>query len=61
MGLQTWKDAPNGKIQRFDVTVAKNYLTKQELLAMSRSVNTYLDLAEMRAEEHVIVSQATYR
>ena len=53
MGLQTWKDAPNGKIQRFDVTVAKNYLTEQELLAMARIVNAYLDLAEMRAEEHI--------
>ena len=53
MGLQTWKDAPNGKIQRFDVTVAKNYLTEQELSAMARIVNAYLDLAEMRAEEQV--------
>ena len=47
MGLQTWKDAPNGKIQRFDVTVAKNYLTEQELSAMARIVNAYLDLAEI--------------
>ena len=53
MGLQTWKDAPNGKIQRFDVTVAKNYLNEQELSAMARIVNAYLDLAEMRAEEHI--------
>lgn len=53
MGLQTWKDAPDGKIQRFDVTVAKNYLTEQELSAMASIVNAYLDLAEMRAEEHV--------
>ena len=53
MGLQTWKDAPNGKIQRFDVTVAKNYLTEQELSSMARIVNAYLDLAEMRAEEHI--------
>lgn len=53
MGLQTWKDAPTGKIQRFDVTVAKNYLTEQELSAMARIVNAYLDLAELRAEEKV--------
>lgn len=32
MGLQTWKDSPNGKIQRFDVVVAKNYLTKDDFL-----------------------------
>ena len=53
MGLTTWKDAPNGKIQRFDVTVAKNYLTKEELSAMARIVNAYLDLAELRAEEQI--------
>ena len=53
MGLTTWKDAPDGKIQRFDVVVAKNYLTKDELASMSRIVNAYLDLAELRAEEEV--------
>ena len=53
MGLPTWKDAPNGKIQRFDVVVAKNYLTKEELSAMARIVNAYLDLAELRAEEEM--------
>ena len=53
MGLTTWKDAPNGKIQRFDVVIAKNYLTKDELASMSRIVNAYLDLAELRAEEEV--------
>ena len=53
MGLQTWKDSPNGKIQRFDVVVAKNYLTEDELSAMAKIVNAYLDLAELRAEEHV--------
>ena len=53
MGLSTWKDAPDGKIQRFDVVVAKNYLTKEELSAMARIVNAYLDLAELRAEEEM--------
>lgn len=53
MGLTTWKDAPNGKIQKFDVSVAKNYLSKKELTAMSRIVSAYLDLAEMKAEEEV--------
>lgn len=53
MGLTTWKDAPDGKIQRFDVVIAKNYLTKEELSSMSRIVNAYLDLAELRAEEEV--------
>lgn len=53
MGLTTWKDAPEGKIQRFDVVIAKNYLTKEELSSMARIVNAYLDLAELRAEEEV--------
>lgn len=53
MGLNTWKDAPNGKIHRFDVVVAKNYLTAEELSAMARIVNAYLDLAELRAEEQI--------
>lgn len=53
MGLTTWKDAPDGKIQRFDVVIAKNYLTRDELSAMARIVNAYLDLAELRAEEEV--------
>ncbi len=53
MGLTTWKDAPEGKIQKFDVVVAKNYLTREELSAMAKIVNAYLDLAELRAEEEV--------
>lgn len=53
MGLTTWKDAPDGKIQRFDLVIAKNYLTKEELSSMARIVNAYLDLAELRAEEEV--------
>lgn len=53
MGLTTWKDAPEGKIQKFDVVVAKNYLSEKELTAMSRIVNAYLDFAEMRAEEQI--------
>ena len=53
MGLRTWKDSPNGKIQRFDVIVAKNYLTEEELSAMAKIVNAYLDLAELRAEEQI--------
>ncbi len=46
MGLTTWKDAPRGKIQKFDVSVAKNYLTESELAQLSRLVNAYLDVAE---------------
>lgn len=46
MGLYTWADAPAGKIQKFDVVVAKNYLTEHELAQLSRLVNAYLDVAE---------------
>ena len=53
MGLQTWKDAPKGKIQKFDVVVAKNYLTAEELKAMSLIVSAYLDLAEDMALRHI--------
>lgn len=53
MGLTTWKDAPNGKIQKFDVVVAKNYLTEDELRSLSRIVNAYLDFAEDMAERNI--------
>jgi hypothetical protein len=46
MGLTTWKDAPKGKIQKFDVSVAKNYLTESEMAQLQRLVSAYLDLAE---------------
>ena len=46
MGLTTWKDAPKGKIQKFDVSVAKNYLTEEEMAQLQRLVSAYLDLAE---------------
>ena len=49
MGLTTWEKAPEGKILKTDVAVAKNYLTKDELGALGRIVNAYLDLAEERA------------
>lgn len=46
MGLTTWKDAPKGKIQKFDVSVAKNYLSDNEMKQLERVVSAYLDLAE---------------
>ncbi len=46
MGLTTWKDAPRGKIQKFDVSVAKNYLTENEMAQLQRLVAAYLDVAE---------------
>lgn len=46
MGLTSWKDAPLGKVQKFDVVVAKNYLTESEMAQLQRLVSAYLDLAE---------------
>ncbi|MCC9044267.1 virulence RhuM family protein [Myroides sp. M-43] len=46
MGLNTWKDAPKGKIQKFDVSVAKNYLSESEMQQLQRLVSAYLDIAE---------------
>jgi hypothetical protein len=49
MGLTSWEAAPQGKIQRYDVTIAKNYLSEFELGQMQRIVSAYLDMAEMQA------------
>ena len=53
MGLTTWSDAPDGKIQVSDVTVAKNYLTEKEMRSLELIVSAYLDLAERRAMAHI--------
>lgn len=50
MGLTTWQDAPRGKIQKFDVVIAKNYLSENEMTQLSRLVNAYLDMAELMAQ-----------
>ena len=53
MGLKTWKDAPDGKILKSDVTVAKNYLTHQHIAELNRIVSAYLDLAENNAKRGI--------
>lgn len=53
MGLTTWKDAPHGKIQKFDVSIAKNYLTETEMAQLTRLVNAYLDVAEDMANRRI--------
>lgn len=53
MGLTTWKDAPHGKIQKFDVLVAKNYLSEFEMGQLQRLVSAYLDIAEDMALRHI--------
>ena len=51
MGLTSWKNSPNGKIRKADVTIAKNYLTEKELRPLNRIVTMYLDYAEDQAEQ----------
>jgi len=53
MGLTSWKNAPEGKILKSDVVIAKNYLTKDELESLGKIVNAYLDLAEERTKRNI--------
>jgi len=53
MGLTTWKDAPKGKIQKFDVSLAKNYLKANEMQQLQRLVSAYLDIAEDMANRQI--------
>ena len=56
MGLTTWESAPDGKIVKADVTVAKNYLSDQEMSYLQRIVSLYLDYAELQAERRIPMS-----
>ncbi len=60
MGLTTWEGAPEGKIHRYDVVIAKNYLTADELQQLGRIVNAYLDLAEVQAHRHIPMTMADW-
>lgn len=53
MGLTTWENAPDGKIQKTDVVIAKNYLSQEEVTRLNRMVNAYIDYAEEMANEHI--------
>ena len=53
MGLTSWEQYPDGKIQKYDVSIAKNYLSKEELQALERIVTMYLDYAEYQASRHI--------
>ena len=58
MGLTNWKDAPNWKIMKSDVSIAKNYLDEKEIKLLNRLVNAYLDIAEIQAmEEEIMVME----
>ncbi len=60
MGLQTWKNAPHGKIYSYDITVAKNYLKENEISELNRVVNMLLDYAENVAERKQLMSMQNW-
>ena len=60
MGLTSWKDAPKGKIYPFDVVVAKNYLTEDEMAQLQRLVSAYLDMAEDMALRHIPMTMSDW-
>ncbi len=60
MGLSTWKAAPNGKIQKSDVVVAKNYLNNEHLQELNRIVSAYLDLAENYAKRQLLLQMSDW-
>ncbi|MFO0362902.1 MAG: virulence RhuM family protein, partial [Flavobacteriales bacterium] len=60
MGLQTWKNAPSGKILKSDVTIAKNYLIEKEIKELERVVTMYLDYAENQASREIPMKMADW-
>lgn len=60
MGLTNWKNAPNGKILKSDVTIAKNYLNERHIRELNRIVSAFLDLAENRAERNIIMKMSDW-
>ena len=61
MGLTTWKNAPEGKILKSDVTVSKNVLEETEIKDLNQIVSMYLDYAENQARRHIKMSMADWR
>ena len=61
MGLTTWKNAPDGRVQRSDTIVAKNYLSDKEVSELNQISNAFLDLAENRADRQLITTMAEWK
>lgn len=61
MGLTSWEDAPDGKIQKYDVSIAKNYLTEEELDIMERLVNAFIDFAELRTLRRIPMTMEDWK
>lgn len=60
MGLTSWKNASDGRVVKSDVTVAKNYLSEKEVESLNRLSNAFIDIAEQRAEDHVLMTMADW-
>ena len=61
MGLMTWKNAPDGRVIKSDVTVAKNYLSENEITRLNLLTTAFIDMAEDRAQQHILMSMADWR
>ena len=61
MGLMTWKNAPEGRVIRSDVTIAKNYLSEQEDDELNLLTTAFLDIAERRARRHILTTMADWK
>jgi hypothetical protein len=61
MGLTTWKNAPDGRVIKSDVTVAKNYLSDKEVSSLNLLSSAFIDIAERRAENHVLMTMADWK
>ena len=61
MGLTTWKNAPDGRVIKSDVTVAKNYLSDKEVDSLNLLSSAFIDTAERRARKHVLMTMADWK
>ena len=61
MGLTTWKKAPNGRVQKSDTIVAKNYLSDKEVSELNGVTNAFLEFAELRAQRHIITTMEDWK
>lgn len=61
IGLTTWKNAPDGRVVKSDVTVAKNYLSEKEVDSLNRLSSAFIDIAEQRAEDHILMTMADWK
>ena len=61
MGLMTWKNAPDGRVVKSDVTIAKNYLSEKEVSSLNLLTTAFLDMAEDRASRHILMKMADWK